>query len=120
MELKPAQQKSRRTLMRLKGRSVFPRTRGLAPILDFAITAVIELCRGAGDNPDVPESLRANYFNTIHGLAVTGARQLPDEVAPDTVRAILAIIALDKGLRTQAHFLLDFTEDELLELDPER
>jgi len=38
---------------------------------------------------------------------------------PDEVRAILSIIAIAKRLRTQRRFLLEYSEDELADLEPD-
>ena len=46
-----------------------------------------------------------------------GAAEVLRAEEEDVVRAMLSVIALAKGLRTQAKFLVEYTEDELLEID---
>ena len=36
---------------------------------------------------------------------------------PEAIRAILGIIAIAKGLRTHGRFLVEYAEDELLDLE---
>ena len=83
----------------------------------FAIVAIIELERGQGRNPEVPAWLSDEYFTAIQRLAAVAVRELPSTRDPDSVRAMLSAIALAKGLRTQAKFLVDYTEDELKEIE---
>ncbi len=82
----------------------------------YAIVAIIELERGQRNNPEVPSWLSDEYFAAIQRLADIGIRELAASRDPDTVRAILSIITLAKGLRMQAKFLIDYTEDELQEI----
>ena len=50
-------------------------------------------------------------------MAEIGATEVVRAENVDAVRAILAVIAIAKELRTQAKFLIKYTEDELLEID---
>ena len=36
---------------------------------------------------------------------------------PEAVRAILSVIAIAKGLRTHGRFLVEYSEDELLDIE---
>ncbi len=83
----------------------------------YAIVAIIDLARGRGNNPDVPDWLKEEYFATIQELAEIGRADLSRARNAEDVRSILAVIALSKGLRTHAMFLIEYTEDELLEID---
>jgi len=85
----------------------------------YAMVATIELARTNGDNPDVPDWLNVDYFRAIRELAEIGAAEVVRAEEADVVRAILSVIAIAKGLRTQAKFLVEYTEDELLEIDSE-
>jgi hypothetical protein len=38
-------------------------------------------------------------------------------VEPETVRAILGVIAIAKGLRTHGKFLIEYSEDEMLDIE---
>jgi hypothetical protein len=81
----------------------------------YAIVAVIELARKHGKNPDVPTWLNSSYFQAIQDLANLGPQELHQAQDPELVRAILSVIAIAKGIRTHAKFLLEYSEDELLE-----
>jgi len=79
----------------------------------YAIVAIIELARKVGQNPDVPAWLQEDYFRAIRELAAKGAEQLASANDPDTARAILAILALECGLRVYARILVNYSEDEI-------
>ena len=82
----------------------------------YTIVATIELARNKGQNPDVPDWLREGYFHAIHELAQIGAEEVLRAEAPDTIRAILGVLALERGLRTYAELLVCYSEDEISEL----
>ena len=79
--------------------------------------AVIELARKQGQNPDVPVFLEQGYFSAIREIARLGAADILRAKDPDEVRSILCILAIEKGLRAHAKFLLDFSEDEMSEIE---
>jgi hypothetical protein len=83
----------------------------------YAIVASIELARKYGRNPDVPSWLRRGYEDAINRLATTGLSEISQVNDLETIRSILAIIAIWKGARTYARFIIDFSEDELNELE---
>lgn len=68
----------------------------------FAIVAIIEFARGRGRNPEVPGWLSEEYFAAIQRLAQIGLREVAEVRDTETVRAILSVIALAKGLRMHA------------------
>ncbi len=80
----------------------------------YALTAIIELARTENKNPHVPDWLSEEYFLSIHDLAEIGATKIARTEDPDTIRAILSVIAIAKGLRAHAKLLLNYSEDELL------
>jgi len=83
----------------------------------YAIVAVIELARGNGKNPEVPDWLKEDYHQAIRELAEIGATEVFRANDPDEVRAILSILALVVGAPTHARFFLEYSEQELLEID---
>jgi hypothetical protein len=89
------------------------RSRGVIDWNTYAIVAIIELARNIGQNPDVPVWLEKDYFRAIRELAETGAVEILRSEKPDTARAILSVLALERGLRTYAKFLVSYSEDEL-------
>ena len=64
---------------------------------------------------------RANYdprlAAAIQKLAKIGLQEITQASDAESARAILGAIALAKGARTHARFLLKYSEDELLELE---
>ena len=93
------------------------RDRGSLDWNAYSIVSVIELARNQNENPDVPGFLKVGYFHAIHALAEVGILELPDAQDPDICCAILGIIAFDKGLRTHARLLANYSEDELRQMD---
>jgi len=93
------------------------RMRGMADWNTYAIGAIIELARNQGKNPDVPKWLKGDYFRAIRELAEIGATEIFRTGDADEVRAILSIMAIEKGLRNHGRFLLNYSEDELLGIE---
>jgi hypothetical protein len=95
------------------------RDRGLLDWNVYAIVSIIELARGPGRNPDVPDWLKNDYLSAIRDLSKNGISELPRVDDQDTVCAILSVLAIEKGLRTHARFLINYSDDELLEMYPD-
>lgn len=93
------------------------RQRGVVDWNTYAIAATVELARGTGRNPDVPEWSREAYDGALRELARLGLQELPNARGPEAVRSILAILAIVHGARTYGRILAEFTEDEVLELE---
>src|ERR1700722_20205007 len=83
----------------------------------YAMVAIIELARGKGNNPELPTWLEEDYHRAIRELAEIGAAKVRHADEPDTVRAILSVIAIAKGLRTHGKFLVKYSEDEMLDIE---
>ncbi|HEV2277951.1 MAG TPA: hypothetical protein VGS02_07235 [Acidobacteriaceae bacterium] len=79
----------------------------------YALTAVIDLARANPSNPKLPDWLAASYFDAIRELAVSGAAEIFGTEDPDTARAILAVIAIERNLRKHAEILVEYSEPEL-------
>ena len=93
------------------------RKQGVIDWNPYAMVAIIELARTNGHNPELPGWLQKDYFRAIRELAEIGASAVLRAEQAEAARAILSVIAIAKGLRTQAKFLVEYTEDELLEID---
>ena len=93
------------------------RQRGVLDWNIYAIVAIIELARNEGTNPDVPDWLKTSYFNAIEELAGTGSVEILQADDSETVRAILSILAIAKGLRSFGRFLVSYSEDEMLDIE---
>jgi hypothetical protein len=83
----------------------------------YALVATIDLARGKGSNPEVPDWFSAEYFRAIQDLAGKGLKEIASAKSDEEVRTILSVIALWKGARTHARMLLDFSGDEILDLE---
>ena len=66
----------------------------------------------------MPDWLREDYFGSIQELVRMGTREVLSADEPETKRAILGVIAIAAGLRTHGKFLIEYSEDELLEMEP--
>lgn len=93
------------------------RARGDVDWNTYAIAAAVELARGVGRNPDVPQWTREAYDDALRDLGRLGLEQLPHAHDRETVRSILGLLAIVHGARTYGRILVEFGEDELLELE---
>ncbi|MGA3373919.1 MAG: hypothetical protein ABSC48_19425 [Terracidiphilus sp.] len=93
------------------------RKRGIVDWNSFAIVAIIELARKEGKNPDVPQWLQEGYFRAIQDLAEIAVTEILRTNEPDTVRAMLSIVAIERSLRTHGRFLVNYSEDEMLDIE---
>jgi len=93
------------------------RKSGIVDWNTYAIVAIIELARGEGNNPEVPKWLEEGYLRAIRELAEIGAVEIWRIEEPESVSSILSIIAIAKGLRTHGRFLVEYSEDELLDIE---
>lgn len=93
------------------------RERGESGWNTFAIVAIIELARKQGTNPDVPQWIADDYFQAIRRLAEIGTEEVSRADTPEDVRAILSVIAIQKGLRAHAKFLVNYSEAELSDIE---
>lgn len=83
----------------------------------YALVAIIELARTESKNPELPDWLREDYFASIQELARMGTRDVLSADEPETKRAILGVIAIAAGLRIHGKFLVEYSDDELLEME---
>jgi hypothetical protein len=83
----------------------------------YALVAIIELARDDGKNPKVPKWLEDDYFQAIKDLAEIGSIEILQTKNPEDIRAILSILAISAGARTHAKFLVDYSAQELLEME---
>jgi len=93
------------------------RKRGLIDWNTYAIVAVIELACDDRKNPEVPKWLEQDYFQAIRDLAEVGAAGVLQTKNSEEIRAILSVLAISAGARTHAKFLLNYSAEELLEME---
>ncbi len=93
------------------------RQRGVIDWNTYAIVAVIELARDSRKNPELPESLKEDYLQAIRELAEVGAVEVLKSTNFEDIQAILSILAIAAGARTHARFLINYSAEELLEME---
>ncbi len=93
------------------------RERGVIDWNTYAIVAIIELARIDGKNPDVPQWFADDYFQAIRKLAEIGATEVMRAETEEDVRAILSVIAIEKGLRIHGSFLVKYSEAEMIDIE---
>jgi hypothetical protein len=71
--------------------------RGVPGWNTYALVATIELARDSAGNPPLPSWLQPGYDRALQELAATGAAELAKVRDPETVRSILATLAVAKG-----------------------
>jgi hypothetical protein len=91
--------------------------RGVVEWNTYALAAMIELARGQGKNPDTPVWAGGAYAEALRTLTSLGLAELPRAENPEAVRSILAILAIVHGARTYGGLLVQFSEDEVRELE---
>jgi hypothetical protein len=93
------------------------RERGVVDWNTYALVATIELARDRGGNPDVPEWARESYEESLRELGALALVELPRAPEHVAVRSILAILAIVHGAETYGRLLLEFSEEEVTELE---
>ena len=93
------------------------RQRGSVDLNTYALVAIIESARTEAKNPQVPQWLEQEYFAAIRELAEIGTAEILVAEKDEEAQAILSVIAIAKGLRTHGRFLLEYSEDELLDME---
>jgi hypothetical protein len=83
----------------------------------YAIVATIDFARKSNINPEVPVWLLDSYFRAFQELASIGSQEILQSSGPELVESILSVLALARGALTHAWFLLNYTEDELLDIE---
>jgi hypothetical protein len=82
----------------------------------YAIVTTIELARTEPHNLPMPAWLSDDCFSAIQKLSDMGLHEIADAKDIDSVRAILSVTALAKGLRAHAKLLVEYSEEELQQL----
>lgn len=78
--------------------------------------ATIEIERHRTSNPPIPDWLLAPYESAWNDLRMVALRDYAKATDPLTVRAILGVLALCKGLREIGTLVSHFDESEIREL----
>jgi hypothetical protein len=83
----------------------------------YALVAAIEVARTEPHNPPVPPWCESDYHDSISELARVGTTEIGKASDKQAVISILGVIALAKGLRAHAKVLIEYSEDELREIE---
>ena len=75
------------------------RERGVIDWNTYPIVATIELARNKGTNPDVPQWMADEYFHAIDKVANLAAKETLQAEGAETIRSMLSVVAIKKGLR---------------------
>jgi len=83
----------------------------------YAIVTIIELARNEGQNPDVPQWIAGDYFAAIRKLAEIGLSEILQVNSGEDARAMLGLIAVHKDLRVHGRFLVDYSDEEMMDME---
>jgi len=83
----------------------------------FGLVALIELARGRGTSPEIPNWLKEDYFQAIQDLAEIGSTEVMREDDAYAVRAMLSVVAIARGARAHARFLFEYSDEEMIALE---
>jgi len=78
----------------------------------YSFVAMVELARGNGRNPPLPDRFSVSYYRSFAKLASIGLQDLLAAIEPALVSYILAVVALEKGQRSLGQFAALFDEGE--------
>lgn len=82
-----------------------------------ALVGTIELARRNNGNPELPEWCKDDYFSSLADLGALAATDLVRTSDQDKIRALLCIVALSKSLPIHARFLINYSEEEMHEIE---
>ena len=73
----------------------------------FALTVAIELARGRGENPELPDWLKEDYDQALWEIAKYGCDNLNSEWDSSILKSVLALIAIVKGNRDLGELIFE-------------
>lgn len=83
------------------------RSRKILDYNPFALTVAIELARGRGNNPGLPDWLTGDYHQALGDIAKYGCDNLDGEWDSSILKSVLALIAIIKGNRDLGELLFE-------------
>lgn len=89
---------------------------GAPDAVTYAIISTIDLARGEGKNPEIPNWLQPGCDDAIARLGELGLRDLSKVRKIEEIPSVLGFLALWKGARTYANVHTWYGENELPEL----
>jgi hypothetical protein len=82
----------------------------------FALVAIIEECRIFGENPAIPDWLKADYCLAIKKLAEYGAQHFSQNWPVQLTQSFLAVAAFAKDAPNTGRILSAFSDNEMKEV----
>ncbi len=76
----------------------------------FALTVAIELARGQGQNPELPDWLKEDYDQALWGIAKYGCDNLKKEWDASILKSVLALVAIIKSNRDLGELIFEVDE----------
>ena len=77
---------------------------------------VIELARGKGENPEVPDWMQSDYDLAVKDIAQYGLENLNEEWDTETLQSVLGPVAILKGARDLVELIFEIDADDAKEL----
>jgi hypothetical protein len=81
-----------------------------------ALIVVIELARGKGDNPEVPDWLQSDYDLALKDVARYGLENLEEEWDTETLKSFLGLLSIIKGNRDLGELIFEVDTDDAKDL----
>jgi hypothetical protein len=73
----------------------------------FALAVTIELARGQGQNPELPDWLREEYFQALWDMAKYGCDNLNKNWDSSILKSVLSLVAIIKGNRDLGELIIE-------------
>jgi len=81
--------------------------RGIFNFNPFALAVTIELARGRGQNPELPDWLREEYNQALWDMAEYGCDNLSKGWDAGILKSVLALVAIIKGSRDLGELIIE-------------
>lgn len=86
------------------------RGRGVLDFNPIALTVAIELARGRGENPNLPDWLEEDYHQAVRNLAGYLVESVDREWDKYVVKSALSLFAITKGCRDLGELIFEVDE----------
>lgn len=88
------------------------RERNILDFNPFALAVAIELVRGKGKNPELPDSLSEEYHKAVRSMAQYACQNLNNQWDSALLHSVLALIAITKGHRDLGELIFEIEPDD--------
>jgi hypothetical protein len=88
------------------------RERGLFDFNPVALTVAVELARGQGQNPDVPDWLEGDYQQALRDLIQYFLNNFDEKWDAYLLKSVLSLVAINKGSRDLGELIFETEEGE--------